>query len=451
MFISDSEINEIDSIWNNENVFEISLAGDQVFSTYDSQAPNGKREPTGITYNPFDGFFYVTDDDRGSILRYNATFGSPLTSVLVSNDDSTADDPEGITCDPSTGYLYIADGTDGGKQVLVYDSSLQFVSKFSVSDKMSDPKGIAYHPPTNHLFLVSSQDSSVFEYTLDGIFVDEYDISGSSPTIISPEGLTFAPSSDPTDDPSNLSLYIVDKQVDNNGDPQERDGIVYEANIPPDTVAPSSSLTASVKLFLKGPFNTSTNLMNKTLGTAGYLASRFPDVAIPSEAVDSINIEIRDSVSAAGSTIREFTSAWLLTNGSICSFSDTTKTYAQFVSTAAGQYYIVVRHRNHLAIMSSSSQSLDASTSPGVYDFTTSMSQAFGTDPMEAVGSFFALLGGDGNGDGGVDAIDKNTVWRPTNGTSGYLEADFNLDGGVDAIDVNTVWRPNNGTGTQVP
>ena len=31
------------------------------------------------------------------------------------------------------------------------------------------------------------------------------------------------------------------------------------------------------------------------------------------------------------------------------------------------------------------------------------------------------------------------------------LGGDFNLDGGVDAIDLNTIWRPNNGIGTQVP
>ena len=70
---------------------------------------------------------------------------------------------------------------------------------------------------------------------------------------------------------------------------------------------------------------------------------------------------------------------------------------------------------------------------------------------MKAVGSFFAMLGGDGNGDGGIDAIDKNIVWRPANGTAGYLGGDFNLDGGVDAIDKNSVWRLKNGTGTQVP
>jgi hypothetical protein len=71
---------------------------------------------------------------------------------------------------------------------------------------------------------------------------------------------------------------------------------------------------------------------------------------------------------------------------------------------------------------------------------------------MKQLGTgIFGMIGGDGNGDGGVDAIDRNAVWRPGNGTAGYLQADFNLDGGADAIDRNTIWRPNNGSGTQVP
>ena len=69
LFISDSEINEIAAIWNCENIFEIDLSGNQVFNTFDSYAPGGRpcpplfeifrREPTGITYNEFNGFFML--------------------------------------------------------------------------------------------------------------------------------------------------------------------------------------------------------------------------------------------------------------------------------------------------------------------------------------------------------------------------------------------------------
>jgi len=112
-----------------------------------------------------------------------------------------------------------------------------------------------------------------------------------------------------------------------------------------------TSLSLSIKVFLQGPYNPSTGRMNTTLKTTGILAAHFGSIPIPAEAVDSINIEIRDSASAAQATVRKYAAAWLLADGTIKCFSDTTKSYVEF-DAPIGSYYIVVRHRNHLAIMS---------------------------------------------------------------------------------------------------
>jgi hypothetical protein len=184
---------------------------------------------------------------------------------------------------------------------------------------------------------------------------------------------------------------------------------------------------------------------------AGELASHFGSMPIPGGAVDSINVEIRDSLAAAKATKRAFAPAWLLTDGTIRDFSDTTKSYVALAGAFAGNYYIVVSHRNHLAVMSSSAVALDAGTSPVAYDFSTGQDRAYGLNPLRHVGTRYAMPGGDGTKDGGVDAFDRNLVWRLQNGTNGYLGGDFNLDGGVDALDLNLVWRPNNGSSTQVP
>jgi sugar lactone lactonase YvrE len=242
LFITDSEINEISEIWDCKNVFEVSLAGDEVFNTFDICAPGGdpcpaqnEREPTGIVYSAFDGFFYVTDDVNQIILRYDGDLESPpLATVDIIADDSTAIDPEGITCDPNSGNLYVVSGSDGNTavpQIMVYNSNLEFISNYIVADKIANPEGIAYNPLNNHLFIISGSELRIFEYTLDGAFVDKYDISDFSPKPVRPQGLTFAPSSDPTDDPNNFNLYIADGQVDNNSNINERDGIVYEAKI----------------------------------------------------------------------------------------------------------------------------------------------------------------------------------------------------------------------------
>jgi len=248
LFLSDSEINEIDTIWACENIFEISLAGDQVFNTFDAYSFSGdscpasnRREPAGITYSSFDGFFYIVNDNENLLLRYNAQFESPpLDSVHIPGDLPTANDPEGITCDPNTGNLYIAIGQSGViPQVLVYSPQLVLISHFSVEGTVRDPQGIAYSSLTEHLYLVDSVTKIIFEFTTDGEYVDEFDIS-SFPGIRSPQGLAFAPSSDPTDDPDTFNLYIAD----GHSTMSVLDGRIYEA-----AFFPPANKTSQVKLF----------------------------------------------------------------------------------------------------------------------------------------------------------------------------------------------------------
>jgi hypothetical protein len=228
LYISDSEINEIPEIFEGNNIFEISLSGDLVFR----EIASGNSEPTGITYNEFDGFFYVTNDDRESITRYAYNLNDPLETVTTTDDIPSALDPEGITSDPRTGFLYIVDGADGGDQVLVYNSALAFQYHFQIPGG-TDAEGIAFNPLNNHLFLVSARLKKIMEYETGGTLVNEYDISGFMPPLKNPQGLTFGPTSDPTDEPENLSIYIADGIVDNNADPEERDGRIYEAFVLP--------------------------------------------------------------------------------------------------------------------------------------------------------------------------------------------------------------------------
>lgn len=268
LFISDSEINEITEIWNCENIFEINLAGDQVFNTFDAYDPFGQpcpptsnslhREPAGITFNEFDGFFYISNDGDQAIMRYDDTFGAPLARVKAPGADF-----EGIASDPSTGFLYVVSG-EGQNEVNIYSSDLIHITRFSVEGIATDPEGIAFNSQWNHLFIVSGRDKRIYEFTLEGNLVDEYDISNFLPRTMDPQGLTFAPSSDPNDDPDNFNLYIVDGQVDNNHDPDvDRDGIVYEAEIKPDFVKVENYLNPSefsLSQNYPNPFNPETQI-----------------------------------------------------------------------------------------------------------------------------------------------------------------------------------------------
>ncbi len=204
---------------------------------------------------------------------------------------------------------------------------------------------------------------------------------------------------------------------------------------------------ANVKVLLGGAFNAATGLMATSLKTTGVLASHFAASAIPANAVDSINIEIRNSAVAATAGIRMYQPAWLLSDGTIRSFADTAKAYVEF-PTPAGDYYLVVRHRNHLPIMSAPVQALSPAT-PGAYDFTSSQNSAFGVNPMQPVGSKFALYSGDANSSENISTTDANAVLGQLN-VPGYRQNDINLSGIVSSADVNVVFG-NLNKASQVP
>lgn len=216
-------------------------------------------------------------------------------------------------------------------------------------------------------------------------------------------------------------------------------------------ILPPVNFPLQVKVYLQGPFDAGTGAMRTLLNTGGILASRFGVGKAPANAVDSVTIEIRDSLAAATATLRVFSPAWLLASGSVVSFADTTKSHVEF-AVPPGPYYAIVRHRNHLPVMSATPVLLG--TAGVIHDFTEFQSSAYnnGADGLKLVGAKYAMYAGNGNGDGVVNATDRNAVWRVQNGfINGYYNGDFNLDTYVNATDRNAFWRLNNGTLSQVP
>lgn len=219
-------------------------------------------------------------------------------------------------------------------------------------------------------------------------------------------------------------------------------------------------ISVNLKLFLQGPYDTSTDLMNDYLGENTLLPLSQPYsgapwnyggtesvASLPDSAVDWLLLELRDT--ADGPTVAS-RAVFLKANGRVVD-TNGSKT-VRFISVPEDTFYIIVRQRNHLGIMSATRQVLSNNSS--LYDFSTAQSQAFGSNPqrlMEA--GVFAMAAGDGNSDGGVDALDKNEIWRVENGGAWTYTTygDFNIDGGIDALDVNLQWRPNNGSATQIP
>jgi hypothetical protein len=212
------------------------------------------------------------------------------------------------------------------------------------------------------------------------------------------------------------------------------------------TIRVSFAATCKISpvFFLQGP--AASNVMSTGLKSGGVLAAKFAGSAIPGLAVDSVTIELRNAQTAAGSTIQKFAGAWLKSNGSIVMFSDTTKAYVEF-DVAPGSYYIVVRHRNHVAVMTAAAVALTGTSS--AYDFTTDQAKAFGTNPLVLVGTKYCLYAGDADQSGTVDAADRSASWNQRNLT-GYYGEDCDLSGTVDAADRSITWNSRN-VSNQVP
>jgi hypothetical protein len=201
--------------------------------------------------------------------------------------------------------------------------------------------------------------------------------------------------------------------------------------------------------------------MNKTLNTSSLLPLAQPFNAapwnysgtetlsvVPADAVDWVLVELRQATSpdlATSSTILAKRAAILKSNGTVVDLDGANPVLFENSSITEGNnLYIVVRHRNHLAIMSATGAILNS----GVYsyDFTTGLSQAYGGGSgYKQVGAKFAMVSGDVDVDGNIFVSDFNT-WAVGFGVmNGYLKADIDMDGSTFVSDYNK-WAINFGS-----
>ncbi|MBN1340954.1 MAG: LamG domain-containing protein [Bacteroidales bacterium] len=220
---------------------------------------------------------------------------------------------------------------------------------------------------------------------------------------------------------------------------------------------------ADIKVFLEGPFNGTS--MGAELNANGFIPSDHPYnqppwnydgaeslVSIPnSQVVDWVLIEFRDTTQAnratpAATSFRR--AALLLADGTVTDLDGISP--VAFNSWIDWSLFLVVRHRNHLDI-----QAAYPATRAGTvytYDFTFAQIQVLGglNGHKQIAPNIWGMTGGDGFPDGEANNIDKNDVWVPEAGSSGYYGGDFNLDGQVNNPDKNEIWIPNTGFGSQV-
>ena len=218
------------------------------------------------------------------------------------------------------------------------------------------------------------------------------------------------------------------------------------------------SRSLAMKVFLEGPYDASANEMKTSLhnfiplnqpfsGSPWNYSGSESVTAVPVDIVDWVLVDLRDAASpslAIPSTSKAVRACFLRKDGTIVSLDGVSS--PEFNNVAVNNLYLVTRHRNHLAIMSSAGMTPAGNSYS--YDFSTAVTQAYGGNTgykqIDNSPIRFGMVGGDIVNDGQI-ALTDFTSWATNGGMTGvYHAADADLDGQVALTDF-TLWATNGG------
>gem|GEM_PF-4169797 len=223
-----------------------------------------------------------------------------------------------------------------------------------------------------------------------------------------------------------------------------------------------TDVAVSTRVFLGACTNLSNGLMKDDLRSQGLIPTTEPYTGLgflqigggnetvsnavlalsgSNAIVDWILIELRDKNNPAN--ILATRSALLQRDGDIV---DTDGQSPVLFDVAFDDYYVAIRHRNHLGIMTSSPQDYSTGNGPTL-DFSNGTITTFGSEAMRSIGTAQVMWPGNGNGDNNttyqgsgsditpitqaVFSNPLNTAFQSTYPFMVYDPADYNMDGQV--------------------
>lgn len=230
MFISDGEVDEM-GIFRGKNLFATTRSGSVVYSGVSKPWSN---EPVGVGYNPLHKHLFVSDDDEKEVFEVVAggdgRFGTSDDTVRHFDTVGFGNhDPEGLDYDNATNSLWIVSGLEAdvfrvrpgrdGRFGTSDDSETRFdVGKYGARD----PEGLGYDAVRNTVLIVDDGSDTIYELATNGSLLNT--IRTGSAGMRAAAGLAVGPSSSG----SGRSYYVVARGVDNDSNPTENDGKLYE-------------------------------------------------------------------------------------------------------------------------------------------------------------------------------------------------------------------------------
>lgn len=221
------------------------------------------------------------------------------------------------------------------------------------------------------------------------------------------------------------------------------------------TAFSTNSVRIQTSFFLQSGYDPDTGKLSTGLRDAGLvpLQSPYPEdpravKAVPAGVVDWVLAEIRST--ADGPAVDQV-SVFLNEDGELVSDLGTTPKFA--ADAPDGDYFLVLKHRNHLPVMSRNRITLVKGNST-LYPFADDSTRYAGRDAArELETGVWGLWGGDINQDGQVTTMDYTAWYNSARlGDNGYLDTDLNGDGQVTTEDY-TLWYNNArlGAASRVP
>ena len=234
LVISDSEVDEM-PIYRGANLYTLTRTG-KLSGT--GTTIEFSREPTGVGIDSSTGTLFTSDDVKDKVFVHDpGPDGRQGTADDLVTSTSTvaygSRDPEGVEFEPDLGHIFICDGS--GKEVYrvdpvnqVFGDGDDVVTHFDVGKYgIRNCEGIGSDPQRKTLLVIDDYERKIFELTRAGALVRIVTIPLSYKSLWL-AGVTVAPTSNPSDSPKAMSYWVVDRHVDNNEDPRENDGRIYE-------------------------------------------------------------------------------------------------------------------------------------------------------------------------------------------------------------------------------